>query len=70
MPLVNFGERLVDAEQLKKERLHKEMEHLQAERRIKAFAKRHDWDEDQVTLVLQVLGLEESPPPLRVVSRR
>lgn len=70
MPLVNFDERLVDAEQLKKERLRREMELLQAEEKVRAFARRHDWEEDQVTLVLQVLGLAESPPPLRVVSRR
>lgn len=68
MPPVNSGE-LVDAETLKKEKLRREMETLTAEKKIKEFAKRHNWDEDQVDLVLQVLGLAESPPPLRVVSR-
>lgn len=46
------------------------METAQAEEKVRAYAKRHSWDDDDTTLVLQVLGLMESPPPLRAVTRR
>lgn len=70
MGLTSYADDAFDAEQARKDKLRKQMESTLAEKKIKAYGRRYNWNEDDVTLVLQVLGLAESPPPLRAVTRR
>lgn len=70
MDPIRHGGGLVDPDLLRKEKLRREMESLAAEQRIREYSRDHKWPDEDVDLVLQVLGLAESPPPLRAVSRR
>lgn len=60
----------VTVELAEKERLQKLMEQEAALRIVKQQSKKDDWTPEDTQMVLQALGLEESPAPLRASYRR
>jgi hypothetical protein len=60
----------VTDEQQEKERLARLMEMESAHRVVTRYAQSLNWSTEDTETILQTLGLEESPPPLKAVSRR
>lgn len=60
----------IDAETLEQERLRKLREQEMALERTLEYTKEHQWSQDDTDTVLMALGLKESPPPLKTLSRR
>lgn len=60
----------VVAEQIERDKLLREQEIQVAHRAVLSHAKRNRWSPEDTDTVLQVLGIIESPPPLRQLSRR
>jgi hypothetical protein len=60
----------VVAEQIEQDKLLREQEIQTAHRAVLSHAKKNSWSPEDTDTVLQVLGIIESPPPLKQVSRR